>query len=123
MLLVSFGVFLAVVSIVGVGIVRQRPRSNGTVLYLFGAALFLGGVLNFAAFWHMSVHLGGDALAGRVVDGKYFLASHGKVTEVSEATWRYSHVHAKSIPLTHVLGGVGIAIMCVIEAWSKKHAT
>ena len=65
------------------------------------------GVLNFLAFAIIATCLGGDALNGKAVDGRYFLSNHGKSTEVSEAVFTYSRIHASSIMVTHPL-----AILC-----------
>ena len=124
MLLVSFLIFVAVACVTGFGIVRRLPSSKpAAALHLLGAALFLGGILNFVAYWHLAVHLGGDALGGRVEGGKYFLASHGKQTEVSQATWRYSYAHAKSIPITHPIAGVGLILVCLTDPKRKESSS
>jgi hypothetical protein len=41
-----------------------------------------------------TVYLGGDAINGKVVGGHYFLASHGRLTEVSHGIFLCSKVHA-----------------------------
>jgi hypothetical protein len=48
------------------------------------------GVVNFAVFGLGAVYLGGDAINGYAVDGRYFLASHGHPKEVSHAIFTYS---------------------------------
>lgn len=65
------------------------------------------GILNFLAFAIIASRLGGDALNGKSVDGRYFLSNHGKTIEVSEAVFNYSRIHASSIMITHPL-----AILC-----------
>ena len=52
------------------------------------------GFANFLAFFVESLALGGDALNGRVTDGHYFIASHGTYTEVTQAVWTVSRIHA-----------------------------
>lgn len=44
----------------------------------------------------MAVLYGGDALNGKVEDGHYYLASHGRYTEVSQRFFEYSRIHALS---------------------------
>lgn len=65
-------------------------------------------VLNFIVFVVVSLFIGGDAWNGHEQGGHYFLASHGKLTEVSKATFMYSKYHVISLlitwPLLMVLG-------------------
>lgn len=62
--------------------------------------LFFLGVINFAVFWIIGVYLGGDALGGKAVDGRYFLGNRGHLTEVSRAVFTYSQWHARSVFVT-----------------------
>ncbi|MGC1376818.1 MAG: hypothetical protein WA821_11365, partial [Anaerolineales bacterium] len=59
--------------------------------------LFWVAFINFFLFVIISVFLGGDALNGKVVDGHYYLASHGQLTEVSYLVFMYSKAHALSL--------------------------
>ena len=77
---------------------RSR-RSERTAL-----AIFVFALVNFAAFCSIAVALGGDALNGHQSYGRYFLASHGRLTEVSRAVFRYSQVHSISVFITHAAG-------------------
>jgi hypothetical protein len=61
------------------------------------------GVLNFVIFVIVAVAIGGDAVNGKAVGGHYYLASHGKLTEVSEAVYTYSLWHVRSLLVTHPL--------------------
>jgi len=117
----SFGLFFAVWCLVLFGAFCNMPQPSWKrVVYVLGMLLFFGGLLNFIVFWHVSVAIGGDAAAGKFAGGKYFVASHGRLTEVSEATWRYSLAHARSIWITHPLGALGLILMYVA---SRKPAT
>jgi len=66
--------------------------------------LFFVGLGNFFWFLLESMSIGGDALNGYARDGHYFVASHGTYTEVAEATWTWSRMHALSVFVTHPLG-------------------
>jgi hypothetical protein len=66
-------------------------------------AIFFGGLINFAVFWCATVSLGGDAVSGTEEGGRYFLSSHGHLTEVSHGVFTYSLVHTYSIFFTHPL--------------------
>jgi len=57
-------------------------------------ALAVAAWLNFVVFGVVDVYLGGDALNGKVENGRYFLNNHGPYAEVSHATFLYSAVHA-----------------------------
>jgi len=73
------------------------------------------GVLNFVAFLASIVLLGGDALGGKIVQGRYYLGNHGTYTEVSHAIFIYSACHAYSALFGLALAGlVGIA-------WKRRH--
>jgi hypothetical protein len=67
---------------------------------------FLAGIVNFFVFFLAAVYLGGDALSGRAVDGHYFLSSHGRLTEVSQAVFTYSEWHVRSVFITHPIGAL-----------------
>jgi hypothetical protein len=72
------------------------PRSN-----LVLRSIFILGILNFVVFWIVAVAIGGDAVSGHRAGGHYYLANHGKLTEVSELVWRYSQAHVYSVWITH----------------------
>ena len=63
--------------------------------------VFILALVNFFAFFFIDLYLGGDALNGYARDGHYFLCSHGRYTEVSDAVWTYSRWHAISVIVTH----------------------
>ena len=63
-------------------------------------------LLNFLAFWVAAVYLGGDAVNGKAENGRFFLMSHGRYTEVSADLFTYSKWHAYSLWLTHPLAFV-----------------
>ena len=61
------------------------------------------GVLNFLTFVIGAFMLGGDAVNGRMIGEHFYLAEHGKFTEVSEAVYTYSLWHVRSVFVTHPL--------------------
>ena len=67
------------------------------------SAICILGVLNFIALWVVSIVIGGDAFNGAIVDGHFYLGSHGKFTEVDEATFTYSLWQVRSVFITHPL--------------------
>lgn len=69
-----------------------------------GGALFALMIVNFLSFVALSLAWGGDTLRGKVEDGRYYLGSRGRFTEVSESRYRLGRAHARSVVLTHVLG-------------------
>jgi hypothetical protein len=111
-LILSLGLCLAVMGIVGWGLLRNLPQPRrAAIIHLCGAALFFGGLLNGIIFWHVAVYLGGNAISGKIEHGRYYLSSHGKLTEVSPAIWQYSYAHTISTWITHPLAGVGWLLM------------
>lgn len=74
------------------------------------AGILIGiATLNFIAFFIVAICVGGDAINGKTEGGHYFVADHGKLTEVSRALWIYSRIHACSVMVTYpvaiVFGG------------------
>jgi hypothetical protein len=67
-------------------------------------------VINFTAFAVLSLSWGGDALNGKMEDGRFYLGHKGHFVEVSEARWRASRAHAISVLVTHpfaiIVGGL-----------------
>src|SRR5712692_3947991 len=63
--------------------------------------IFWIACINFIIFWVVGVSIGGDAINGSVEDGKYYLSSHGKKTQVSRELFNYSYIHAISVCITH----------------------
>jgi hypothetical protein len=63
-------------------------------------------LLNFVIFVVVALHLGGDAVNGKVEGGHYYLfglqpeSRHKGYTEVSEAVFNYSRWHVYSIFVT-----------------------
>lgn len=70
---------------------------------ILSRAVFFAALLNFAVFWVVAGRLGGDAVNRRMQDGRFYLANHGKYTEVSERVFTYSRLHTYSVWITHPL--------------------
>lgn len=85
---------------------RVRASRRGRV----GIALFLACIVNFLAFGIIAICIGGDAVNGEVVDGRYFLSSKGKLTQVSKAVFQYSYCHTVSVPASFLVALVGWAL-------------
>ena len=110
---VAIGVFTS-----GASMNRRRRLSRQ-----IGVLLFYAPILNFLFFWHINVAIGGDALSGRVRNGRYYVASHGKFTEVSERLYRFSYAHEVSTWLTLPISVLGWCLAFQSEqkpAKSKK---
>jgi hypothetical protein len=67
----------------------------------YRALYLIAGVChaNFLIFCVAAVAIGRDALNGKIVDGHFYLGSHERFTEVSQALW-----HALSLIVTHPTG-------------------
>ncbi len=107
------GVILGRAWVVGRGSFRKS-----TWMFLLVLILSLP-ILNIGAFIAVAAYLGGDAVNGRIQDGHYFLFSHGKYTEVSEAVFNFSRIHAYSVFLTVAFYGLAILIVALLQglAW------
>jgi len=73
----------------------------------FGYTLFVIGFLNFTCFCIIAAVIGGDAVGHGPIDGKYYVSSHGRRTEVSRSVYEYSWYHTRSTWVTHPLMAVG----------------
>ncbi len=64
-------------------------------------------LLNFASFWIVASMHGGDAANGKEEGGRYFVANHGRYTEVTRSYFEYSRIHSLSIWITHPIAILG----------------
>jgi hypothetical protein len=85
----------------------ERERAVRRWAGRIGGALFAVALVNFTAFFVLSLAWGGDALSGKVADGRFYLGHKGRYVEVSEAKWRASRAHAISVWVTHPLAIIG----------------
>ena len=83
-------------------------------------SLFVIAILNFLAFIIVALLIGGDAVNGKVADGKYYVAEHGNYTKVTEAVFTYSRYHCYSVWITHPVGILAIGIWSTIDRRKKK---
>ena len=63
--------------------------------------MFYLGIANFAVFFIIALYMGGDVINGKIIDGRYFLSSHGRLTEVTQGVFTYSQWHTRSLFVTH----------------------
>ncbi len=78
---------------------------------------FIVWATNLLLFFILSAYLGGDALNGKIIDGRYFLASHGRLTEVSRRVFIYSEVHAVFVV---VLGVLAMPLAIIANRHNRK---
>ncbi|MDA9507919.1 hypothetical protein XI09_25430 [Bradyrhizobium sp. CCBAU 11386] len=78
-------------------------------------------LLNFVAFVTGAFAIGGDAVNGKIVAGHFYLANHGKLTEVGEAMYAYSLWHARSLFVTHPLAML-TGYLAKLEQQARKAA-
>ncbi len=97
---------------------RMTPK----ILHRICTTVFFLCLANFFAFVLVAVRIGGDALNGKVEDGHYYLANHGKYTEVSASTFQYSRTHALSIFVTHPLAFIAALVGFFTQRKQRKAA-
>jgi hypothetical protein len=73
------------------------------------------GMANWLAWGIGAIFLGGDALAGKEENGRYFLRSHGRYTEVSRRAFTYSRIHGYT-----AWAGFGVAALVAVSHAMKK---
>lgn len=81
-----------------------EPQGRQTTMRRISLVLFFVALANFFAFVIGCWVLGGDALAGKVEHGRYYVGNHGKYTEVTQREFAYSQAHAWSVFVTHPVG-------------------
>ena len=79
--------------------------------------------VNFAAFVIVAILIGGDAGNGKIDSGHYFVANHGRLTEVSARVFTYSQWHGRSLFLTHPLGMIAIGWISFRRKRRLTHST
>jgi len=82
--------------------------------FVFCVIVWIIAIINFFSFILFTLSLGGDALNGFQENGKYYVSTHGRNTEVSEVIWKMNRIHAISMIFTHLL-----AIICGLIYWKK----
>jgi hypothetical protein len=98
------------------------PPRLRDALPAIAVALVIVGFVNFFWFFFESMSIGGDALNGKVVEGHYFVSSHGALTEVDRSTWEWSRIHAISVFITHPLALLGMAYLVIGRAFPSRIA-
>lgn len=96
--------------------INARKLVIGSFVTIFAIAW-----LNYTVYWIAGVYLGGFANIGRVQDGKYFLGSHGRYTEVSEAVYTYSRIHGESTLITHGLVFISVLVLLIFRKHLKEN--
>jgi hypothetical protein len=65
--------------------------------------IFQIAIVNFLLFFVIALIIGGDAVAGKIENGQYYLSNHGQLTEVNFLVFWYSKIHVYSVLVTHPL--------------------
>jgi hypothetical protein len=91
---------------------RDLPQRFQAAFHIFALAT----MINFIVFLAVAVHLGGEAMGGRVEGDRYFLCrvrSRGtpmSYTEVTRGVFTYSKVHQATVLLTWPLMMAGALV-------------
>ena len=83
----------------------------------------IAGGANFILFWIVGQILGGEALQGKVEDGRYYLTNQGKHTEVSHFVFTYSYIHAISVNVSWPFVLVAFGYLSITQWKEKRKAT
>jgi hypothetical protein len=79
----------------------------------------LGAAALFVVFLDHSQRLHGDALSGTQIDGRYFVADHGRRTEVAEDDWRTNRTLGVGMIATFPLGMAGMAYLLFAQVFRR----
>lgn len=99
--------------------IAERARGGPIPAWLV-YAIGMVALINFASFVIIAQYIGGDAVNGHPSGGHYFLASHGRLTEVSRAVFEYSRWHTISLFVTHSLAFLALAFLAGWVAFRKR---
>lgn len=91
----------------------------GRKMKILGLTLAGIGFLNFTAFFVFSMGAGGGPEDKLTANGKYFVSEHGRVTEVSERTYRLLKIQTWSLWVTHPLAMFGFLIYGSTTGWKN----
>ena len=89
----------------------MNQSDTDKLVYLCGLA-----VINLIVFMVVASFIGGDASNGHEEAGRYFLGSHGKLTETTHAVFLYSRIHG----VITLIGGIGAIFIGGVYALSKR---
>lgn len=90
------------------------------MIRLLRGVLGIVWVVDFTAYVAVAFVIGGDAINGKMDHGHYFLASHGKLTEVSQAVFTYSQWHTWILWLNTALF-LALNLPFVLIEWRKRY--
>ena len=93
----------------------DRPATKTIAMTLFALAF-----VNFAVFFCVAAVIGGSADAGKIQNGRYYVANHGQYTEVSQGVWTYSSIHVRSIWFTHPIGLLSASLLVLTQSQKSK---
>jgi hypothetical protein len=78
-------------------------------------------VANFLVYLAGSIVLGGDALnQGSIVNGHYYIKSHGRTKEVTQGLFEYSRWQASSLKLTQPIFLAAFAGIFLLKVYAKR---
>lgn len=89
---------------------RNRP-----ILRWMLVAIVVIGLIDFIALWVVEAWIGGSAWLGREIDGRHFVNNHGRLTEVTEATFMFARWHMISVYVTFPL-----ALLATVLVWRQR---
>ncbi|TCO83613.1 hypothetical protein EV701_14126 [Chthoniobacter flavus] len=95
------------------------PAPSGSKVNRFCSIVFIVAIVNFVAFLIGASVLRGDAVNGKTEAGRYYVADHGKLTEVSKAAFTYSRFHYYTLWVTHPMAMI-CALVCYVPKQSKR---
>ena len=76
------------------------------------ATFFVACWLNFFVFFLTSFLIGGSGSIGKIQHGKYYVANHGKYTEVSQTMFEFSRIHSTFSIITLVTALLVVLLSC-----------
>lgn|SRR5262249_30488002 len=78
--------------------------------------LFAVAWINFVIFFVVATMIGGDAINGKVIGGRYYVAQHSHYTEVTKPVYVYSRFHVYTVWILHPIG-----MLCLAYAiWKER---
>src|SRR5262245_29466104 len=78
----------------------REQSGRGRWARRIGATLLAVAIANFLAYTVHTRNLGGSADSHEQDEGRYFVSSHGRYTEVTEEQWRRMRMHGIAVYVT-----------------------
>jgi hypothetical protein len=94
----------------------SKPKSRASLAAYVFAGLVALTFLNLFTFLVATLYIGGDAISGKAEGGRFYVSSHGRLTEVSEGWFNFSQWQARSVWVSMV----AVFLIALLARYAKR---